>query len=140
MLLSELFDITGEDLPLLEMANYDSTDTNIGLGQGYVYMSTKYDIHGCSIKYVLNWNDPSKCLTISIPGFIIVVDTLGTKIDNKTRKEVLRYAIKNKDIILKYWNDGLTMNNHERYALENAMRPLTDAEKKASRKLELVYK
>jgi hypothetical protein len=138
MLLSELFDISGDDLPLLEMANYDSKDTNIG--QGHVFISTKYDTHGCRIKYVLNWNEPSKCLTFTIPGFVIVVDTLGTKIDNITRKEVLRYAIKNKDIILKYWNDGLTMNNHDRYALENTMQPLTDAEKKASRKLELVYK
>jgi len=138
MLLSELFDIDGDDLPLLEMANYDAKDTN--LDRGYVYISTKYDTHGCRIKYVLNWNEPTKCLTISIPDFIIVLDKLGTKIDNRTRKEVLRYAIKNKDIILKYWNDGLEMNNHDRYVLEISMQPLTDAEKKASRKLELVYK
>jgi hypothetical protein len=77
MLLSELFDIVGDDLPLLEMANYDAKDTN--LDRGYVFISTKY------------------------------------------------------------WNYGLEINNHDRYALENSMQPLTDA-KEASRKLELVYK
>lgn len=125
------------DLPLMEMANYDSTDTNIG--QGIVYISTRYDIHGCRVQYVFNWNDPF-CLIVAVPSYKIVVDTLSTKIDDRTRKEVIQFAMKNEASILKYWDEGLQITNDQRYQLSKSIQPLTDQDKRLASSLTLTFK
>ena len=143
MRIDEIFDLSEmkiiePDLPLFEMANLDTTDTN--LDRGVVFISTKYASHGCRIKFVLNSNEQSKALIVSVPDFEIVLDKLGPKIDDRTRKEVVRFAIKNKDIILDYWNNAATMPRKPYMELLASIQPLTPAEKKSARQLTLKYK
>jgi hypothetical protein len=41
---------------------------------------------------------------------------------------------------LYFWNNGVSFNRHALVELLNSFEPVTDAEKKASRKLELKFK
>ena len=142
MLLSELMPVTElldeEDFPLFEMANLGCDDT--GINMGIIFISTKIESHGCRIKFMLRADDQSNMLSLSIPDYIIGVDKLGTRLSDTVRKEVMRFAIKNHDKILYFWNNGTSLNRHALADFLNSFEPLTDAEKKASRKLELKFK
>lgn len=141
MLLSELVsipEIDDEYFPLFEMANLEYQDT--GINMGIIYISTKYENHGCRIKFMLRSNDQSNILIMTVPDYVIVVDKLGARLSDNIRKEVMRFAIKNHNKIVYFWDYGTGMGRQSLVDFLNSFEPLTDAEKKASRKLELKYK
>ena len=141
MLLSELVsmpEIDDEYFPLFEMANLEYQDT--GINMGIIYISTKYENHGCRIKFMLRSNDQSNIFIMTVPDYVIVVDKLGARLSDNIRKEVMRFAIKNHNKIVYFWDYGTGMGRQSLVDFLNSFEPLTDAEKKASRKLELKYK
>ena len=77
---------------------------------------------------------------MTVPDYVIVVDKLGARLSDNIRKEVMRFAIKNHNKIVYFWDYGTDMGRPSLVDFLNSFEPLTDAEKKASRKLELKFK
>ena len=90
--------------PLFEMANLSPKQTNVS--GGYIFISTKYEEHGCRIKFFPNLNAQNKVLIISIPDLLIVKDTLTDDITDKKRKELVTFAKKFSTKLLSFWNEG----------------------------------
>jgi hypothetical protein len=139
MLLSEIKDLSKPitTVELLEMANIHPDDS--GLDYGTIFYSTSYGQHGCRIKYCPIASQQSKTIIITVPGFEIVKDTLGTTISNDFRKQILLFAMRNDKRILKFWYHGLELTGKEQWKFYQSFRKLTNADKKASKKLELRY-
>ena len=76
---------------------------------------------------------------MTVPGFEIVKDTLGKTISDDFRKQILLFAMRNSKRILKFWYHGLEMNPYQQYKFAISFRKLTNADKKAAKKLELRY-
>lgn len=89
---------------LTEMANLNTMAT--GIESGHIWVSTKYDNHGCRIKFYPNLSNRSIMLTVTIPDFKIVDDTIGPKVSARIKKEVVVFAIKNQTELLDFWNNG----------------------------------
>jgi len=135
MLLSELY--INRKLELFDMLNLDSKDT--GISKGYVYISTK-DATVCTIKYSLKSNDKLN-IVMTVPEYNIVSDNLGDKASKTIKKQLKKFAMKNHDKILYFWNHGTEIKSKkELVSFLNSIKALSNAEKESAKKLDVDYK
>jgi hypothetical protein len=135
MLLSELY--INRKLELFDMLNLDSKDT--GISKGYVYISTK-DATVCTIKYSLKINDKLN-IVMTVPEYKIVSDHLGDKVSKTVKKQLKKFAMKNHEKILHFWNHGTEMKSKkELVSFLNSIKALSNAEKESAKKLDIDYK
>jgi hypothetical protein len=71
---------------------------------------------------------------------VIVVDNFGAKLPEYIKKEFKKFAIKHQREFIDFWNNGNNYNKTQHIAWLESIKPLTNAEKKAARKLTLTYK
>jgi hypothetical protein len=135
MLLSELY--INRKLELFDMLNLDSKDT--GISKGYVYISTK-DATVCTIKYSLKSNDKLN-IVMTVPEYKIVSDNLGDKASKTIKKQLKKFAMKNHEKILYFWNHGTEIKSKkELVSFLNSIKALSNAEKESAKKLDVDYK
>ena len=135
MLLSELY--INRNLELFDMLTLDSKDT--GISKGFVYISTK-DATVCTIKYSLKPKDRLN-IVMTVPKYDIVSDKLDDKVSKNIKKQLMKFAIKNHEKILHFWNHGTELKSKkELISFLDSIKPLTNAEREASKKLELKFK
>ena len=135
MLLSELY--INRNLELFDMLTLDSKDT--GISKGFVYISTK-DATVCTIKYSLKPKDKLN-IVMTVPKYDIVSDKLDDKVSKNIKKQLMKFAIKNHEKILHFWNHGTELKSKkELISFLDSIKPLTNAEREASKKLELKFK
>lgn len=135
MLLSELY--INRNLELFDMLTLDSKDT--GISKGFVYISTK-DATVCTIKYSLKPKDKLN-IVMTVPKYDIVSDKLDDKVSKNIKKQLMKFAIKNHEKILHFWNHGTELKSKkELISFLDSIKPLTNAEREASKKLDLDYK
>lgn len=135
MLLSELY--INRNLELFDMLTLDSKDT--GISKGFVYISTK-DATVCTIKYSLKPKDRLN-IVMTVPKYDIVSDKLDDKVSKNIKKQLMKFAIKNHEKILHFWNHGTELKSKkELISFLDSIKPLTNAEREASKKLDLDYK
>ncbi len=135
MLLSELY--INRKLELFDMLNLDSKDT--GISKGYVYISTK-DATVCTIKYSLKSNDKLN-IVMTVPEYKIVSDNLGDKASKTIKKQLKKFAMKNHEKILYFWNHGTEIKSKkELVSFLNSIKALSNAEKESAKKLDIDYK
>lgn len=120
-----------------DMVNLSTDDT--GIESGYVVISTKYEQHGCRIKYYPNIKYQSRSFVVSIPDFVIVEDNTGKKVSDRIKKEVVVFAILNQEKIQHFWNNGHTMTRSEVAQLLDSLTKITKDDYKKISKLKFKY-
>lgn len=120
---------------LQEMTNLQPSESKIK--GGVIYYSTKQGSHGCRIKFEPS-NEKGKEFIVTIPKLEISIDTT-TKLSNKTKKQVIKFAEVYSDKLLKYWNEGNFLTKSEQLEFKKLLH-LSSQQLNAIDNIHLKYK
>lgn len=116
MKLLELVSVEKDTMPVHEMANFDANDTGF---KGMVYISSEFAEHGPRVKWFPE--RPSRkgpCLIVTVAetsGKIQKVENhhLPEYMAKEATKSVEAWIEKNREKILKFWNEAFEMTRTE---------------------------